>query len=52
MNFGALEKDYASVTSNYSQLDQVTSFYIFKIFLFFPREIPLKIMAILINQGK
>lgn len=38
MNFGALEKDYASVTSNYSQLDQVTSFYIFKFFLFFPKR--------------
>ena len=35
MNFGALEKDYASVTSNYSQLDQVNSFYLNKFSLFF-----------------
>ena len=38
MNFGALEKDYASVTSNYSQLDQVTSLSYFDFFLSFTKR--------------
>ena len=49
MNFGALDKDYTSVTSNYSQLDQVNLLYN-RIFVYTSlREILLKIMAMQIN---